>query len=335
MAIITKTIKPSGGDYTSLSAWNTAEATDLVADGDSHICECYKGDYGTGGGVNFINDSVYLSSSWNMNSSHTLTIKTPDAQRHTGRPKFNGDYTGFAIKSNATWSSVLSLGSRNNVTVDGLIADADADDGMRCFSASNESENNTIKNCIALNATYSGQKSFDFRSADIIALINCIAINSHAGFELSRYGFAKVYNCGAYDCSSDGYTFFNTGTADIAKNCWAKDCGTGFNGHSGGSHTIENCATDDTSLPTGSNNRNSQTFTFIDEAGNYFAPAHNDTALKGFGQDLSGIFTDDILGNTRSIPWDIGAFIFEIASSIQNLVNTEAPLKSLLGRNLV
>ena len=36
--------------------------------------------------------------------------------------------------------------------------------------------------------------------------------------------------------------------------------------------------------------------------------AASDTLAKGLGVDLSGSFTDDYLGLTRSVPWDIGAY---------------------------
>jgi hypothetical protein len=42
MATITKTVKPSGGDYTSLSNWEAGEQADLVAAGNIAVAECYS-----------------------------------------------------------------------------------------------------------------------------------------------------------------------------------------------------------------------------------------------------------------------------------------------------
>lgn len=60
----------SSGDnthaYASLSAWNSAEATDLVTDGDEHIVEC--------AGTTVDTSSVDLTS-WTTGASNTLTIR--------------------------------------------------------------------------------------------------------------------------------------------------------------------------------------------------------------------------------------------------------------------
>jgi hypothetical protein len=58
----------------------------------------------------------------------------------------------------------------------------------------------------------------------------------------------------------------------------------------------------------GSNDRVSQTFSFA--ASDDFALTGSDTGAKGYGltDPGSGLFSTDILGNTRSVPWDVGAF---------------------------
>lgn len=48
--------------------------------------------------------------------------------------------------------------------------------------------------------------------------------------------------------------------------------------------------------------------TFSDEAGGDYSLAASDTAAIDSGVDLSGFFTDDYDGTTRSTPYDIGAF---------------------------
>jgi hypothetical protein len=57
----------------------------------------------------------------------------------------------------------------------------------------------------------------------------------------------------------------------------------------------------------GANDRVSQTFTFI-SATNYRITA-SDTGAKGYGTALT-LFTTDIDGNTRTVPWDIGASVY-------------------------
>ena len=46
---VVHTIRASGGDYTSLSAWQTAQKRDLVADDEIAVAECY--DDWTGNGL--------------------------------------------------------------------------------------------------------------------------------------------------------------------------------------------------------------------------------------------------------------------------------------------
>ena len=75
MAVITKTVKPGGGgDYTSLAAWESAEQTNLVTDGDTHVCECY-----TGGDLNQVSID-----GWTTDATHFITITSPDGEYHAG-----------------------------------------------------------------------------------------------------------------------------------------------------------------------------------------------------------------------------------------------------------
>lgn len=57
----------------------------------------------------------------------------------------------------------------------------------------------------------------------------------------------------------------------------------------------------------GGHDRVSQTFTLVNEASDDFHLAVSDAGARDFGEDLSGTFTDDIDGQTRSGTWDIGA----------------------------
>lgn len=56
----------------------------------------------------------------------------------------------------------------------------------------------------------------------------------------------------------------------------------------------------------GANSRSSQTFTYLNSGTGDFHLASTDAGAKGFGNDLSGTFTVDFDGLTRTVPWDIG-----------------------------
>lgn len=50
-----------------------------------------------------------------------------------------------------------------------------------------------------------------------------------------------------------------------------------------------------------------------------YVPAAEDTAAKGQGTDLSAYFTADKAGLLRTVPWDIGAYRFDVASTTWNV----------------
>lgn len=75
MAVITKTLKPSGGDYSAFSAWEAGEQADLVAAGDSHELVCDAGSYDGG-----------TLDGWVTGSGNGITIKAATGHEHNGVP---------------------------------------------------------------------------------------------------------------------------------------------------------------------------------------------------------------------------------------------------------
>jgi hypothetical protein len=95
--IITHTIKSSGGDYTSLSAWESAQQRDLTSgtaisgtitgtDGQIEKAECYNFD---------LSDSLTISG-WTTTASNYLWVVSPTGERHDGRPR-DTSASGFRI----------------------------------------------------------------------------------------------------------------------------------------------------------------------------------------------------------------------------------------------
>lgn len=77
---VVKTIKPAGGgDYTSLEAWNTAEATDLTSSDEIAIAECY-------GGGNLLSSpgSDFRISGFRTDSTRFVKIIAADGEGHQG-----------------------------------------------------------------------------------------------------------------------------------------------------------------------------------------------------------------------------------------------------------
>lgn len=147
----------------------------------------------------------------------------------------------------------------------------------------------------------------------------------------------RASNCLFYDFLTDGnsqtsiYAFVSGCPAHL-NNCTFANCARMITGASSGFHRIRNCllqtinlisgsihvnsnnnASDNTETVTnwGSNSRNAQTFTFVDEPNDDYHLASTDLGAIGYGMDLSAdsslAVTDDIDGVTRALPFDIGA----------------------------
>src|SRR3972149_3767269 len=121
-------------------------------------------------------------------------------------------------------------------------------------------------------------------------------------------GSWQVYNNTAVGFSSGYYNEDDggTSTSDFINNLgegnttdfeagWSWSTGTGYNASSDGT-------------APGTNSRTSQTFTFEAGTDNYHL-ASNDAGARDYGvsDPGSGLFSDDIDGETRSGTWDIGA----------------------------
>ena len=149
--------------------------------------------------------------------------------------------------------------------------------------------------------------------------INCLSSNSEIGFSVGNRGNTYVYNCTSVDSSVKGFNISEDLPVNnvVIRNCLSKKiAGSDFvlSADKGGTHDVQYCASSDATADDfgGSGNRINQTFTFVDEAGDKFQPSKDDQGAKGHGIDLSSDsvypFSDDIAGNNRTVPWDIGAW---------------------------
>lgn len=138
--------------------------------------------------------------------------------------------------------------------------------------------------------------------------INCIAIGGNTGFGSDGSTWARD-NLGNYNVTAYGNEFpFQD--LQICVNCLgagATNVGgvfvsTGTTGHS-------NNASDDGSAG-GTNARINQTFSFFNAVEGDYRLKTSDAGAKDFGlsDPLSGVYSDDITGYTRSGSWDIGAW---------------------------
>src|SRR5690242_10769248 len=87
--VVTKTVKPSGGDYTSLSAAEAGEQRDLVAADQIARIECYA-----------MTDATAVAvAGWTTDSTRYIEIVAPAGQRHSGKR----DTTKYRLISTLSW----------------------------------------------------------------------------------------------------------------------------------------------------------------------------------------------------------------------------------------
>lgn len=104
MAVLTFSIRSSGGDYSLLSTALAAEATDLVADGDSHVFELYN-DWPSG-----LSDNSAFSG-YVTGASNTITITSPVGHRHNG----TDPTSGFHFNNGSTTDTLRPISTANHI----------------------------------------------------------------------------------------------------------------------------------------------------------------------------------------------------------------------------
>lgn len=297
---VIKTIKPSGGDYTSLSAWEAGEQTDLVAADEIATAECYS-----------MQDTTVLKiSGWTTDATRYIRIYTPASERHDG--KFNTSKYYLDIDFGAGGGTGLYVWE-DYVKIDGIQLRVKAATGASCIGASSQTASDNhheISNSIFTSHPSStvAVVGMNYNTTNLytIYIWNCIVYDmtygsGGAGIALGSGSNMYVYNCTVYNCYRNIRRF--TGTVTV-KNTASFD---GFDDFVG-TMTIDYCASDDgdgTNAVTPSD----WSTVFEDYTSGDFHLKSTDTDLIGAGTDDpgSGLYSDDIDGETRTGTWDIGA----------------------------
>jgi hypothetical protein len=267
----TVTVKPSGGDYTSLAAAISGEAGNLVALDRQLDIECHA----------FEDTAVVNVTGYTTDATRYIRIYA--AQNHGG--KWNNSVYRYSYSGASNSFTVGAQYTR----VEGIQIDRGVNGPYNAIQASSSAGSyllidRVIARCIGTG----GSGTTAFVAYD--GAINVIARNSLA------YGFNS-------HSASRGWYFIGTGNK--TQNCTAVDCYVGFHGADAYNCGAVDCTTPFASM-AGQTTCSSSTPIFVD-ADNYdFHLAFSDTVWKGNGTDLSADFTIDIDGQTRS-SWDIGA----------------------------
>lgn len=330
MANATVTVKSSGGNYTSLNSALAGESADLTTN-------CHS----TGGAGILTIECYYLSGAdttnastgtgYTTSSSYYINIVVPTAERHDG--KWNtSKYSLAASVSNYGLLEIYEAYTRLTGLQISVTGTSDDDrSGIRIDGAGYC----LIDKCIIRRAS-SSNICQGIRFGNASSLYCDIRNSCIYGFDVGEWyaGIAcddtsaniKIQNC----TISDNYLGIN-GNSHVVTNCAVFNNSDDFYG----TMTISYCASDDgdgsNAVSLNENASNEWTNAFIDYSG-YDFHIKNTGLLYNAGNDLSGTFTDDIDGDTRS-QWDIGADEYVASGASIPLSNPfSRPFSQSLGR---
>jgi hypothetical protein len=319
MATLLKhTVKPSGGDYTTLAA--------AIA----HLVSAH---------ANLVTADVYaeieISGTWSSadTSGVDSTGITSDATRYlhiytSGDARHGGVYsTGKYMVSVA---GVAVLNGTGFVRLDGLQLVSSGghviDNGAGLTTSDIR-----ISNCIIRSTDNSG--IYDAGNSTLVTISNCVIYDTATGIRGVFFGNGSSALSNVFNCTFVGYdtaaVHRSSGTVTLTNNLFS-DNGVDVLGTVSDTY----CATTNNNTKglsaLGTGNRFSQTFTFVSAAD--FHLQSTDAGAIGYGLDLSVTFTTDIDGDTRPTgagTWDIGAD--EYVSAVVAPTVTTTAITSILG----
>ena len=328
-----KTVKSSGGDYSSLAAWEAGEQQNQVTADTINVAECY----------NFEDTTPVTIGGWTTNTTHPIRIMAAESEMteqnrgiwSTERYRLvctNSDCISDAIQSliHEEFYNIQTkiINNIDNTTADCYYLGANVSSfsvpyslivNPICVGQNDGNLTNTIVRGIETSANQAIAEDSTYR------IYNGIFYNfvgERAGEPAGCIVTAKdhggrIYNCTFKD-SNRGILSWNAASTDnwILKNNVANDCTDGFDDTTGpgwGTGTDYN-ASDIASDAPGANSKNgtSGIGVFLDPDNDDFRLSPDDVNLKDAGTDLSADplipFNEDISGNIRDTgAWDIGA----------------------------
>lgn len=300
----TKTIKSSGGDYTSLSNWEAGRQADLVAGDLIEIADCYD--------LGAADSTAVTIDGWTTGAANYIRVKAASGNQHAGirstskyRLEASGNFVSILI-INEEYTRIEGLQLKNT--------NANSDGALRVtVSATSDVR---IIDCIA----YDTPSNAYIVRQGTVTLINCAAFNitvgigTGDGFLASNAGTTVMtcYNCVAFNCGGNGFDVTDFRTL-IGKNCYAGgSTGNDYNKSASGTMTLTTCYSED-------GTRSTSTAAFSTSSGGYFTnvtatteDAHigASSTLKDAGTSLTGWVHPngdvDVDGDARTGTWDVG-----------------------------
>lgn len=291
MATVTRYLKASnpGSDpevYTSLSAWQTAEATNLVSDGDIHVLECDA----------FTLSEAFTFSGWTTGVSNYIIIRPASGHEHGGVPG-----AGFVLTTSGNYKTTLQCGQAYT-RIEGIEVRANGTVSANCIGLSN-ADPIYVDGCIVSGGT----AGISTVSASSI-FRNCLAHDTGNGFQFGNWNAATAKNCTAADCTNGFIRIGASGSGPTVINCVAYNNTTDFNydsvAYSGSSNYN---ASKDATAP-GANS-----VTGLADA-DFTDPSSDDWSIPNTSSDLYDAGTTPALStDIAGVTWttdDIGAYAY-------------------------
>jgi hypothetical protein len=331
VANATKTVKSSGGDYTSLNAALAGLSGNLTTNcagtGGAGILtiECYA-----------MADTTAASTGtgYTTSADYYINITVPTAERHSGVWDTNkyylsvnvSNYAALEVYENYTRMTGLQVAvngtnddDRSGIRIDGAGNCLIDQSIIRRLSSSHICQGIRFGNASSLYCDIRNTYIYGFNVGAWYAGISCDDTSSNI----------KIQNC-----TISGNYYGINGNSHVVTNCAVFNNTDDFTG----SMTISYCASDDgdgsnaVNISPGATEADDWANAFVDYANGDFHVKNTSSVLYNAATDLSGTFTDDIDGDTRS-QWDIGADEYVASGASIPLSNPfSRPFQQSLGR---
>lgn len=272
--VVSHVIAPSGGDYTSLSAWESAQKRNLVS--ADEIAEARMRTFSGG-----LNDSSAFNSGWTTDATRFIRIIADTDHRHTAQPG-TGAYFNTA-SGGGTFRPVTVAGA---VHVEGI--------GITGASGRTTHANGGT---LRLDGIY----AWGVPTGDVLTATraqNCMVFDCA---DDAFFFVAEAYFCSALSCGR-GFV----ANSSTIRNCISGDSTTADFANLGGTTLSHSISEDATSTGTGAQTGVDPATLFTDAATGHMTLTNGATVADAAGIAVSGI-TLDWKGTTRTDPPDIGA----------------------------
>jgi len=342
---VVRTLRASGGDYTSIQAWDNAEARDLVSADEIAVLECYN-DWP--GGLNGRFSSS--DSSWVCDTDHYPWIRSAPGSGTSG-PNHHGGIpgAGFVAYSTSNTYDAFQFGTKFRIT--GLeFRFAGSNTTLRAIYDKVKSTGWILEEVITVGPA-------EFHASSRVAgagyVRNVLHIKTAPGGNLltGRAASNPVYNSTfvAIEGANNGiHLNYDNFSISVTNSVFVGATNDRRADLSASIFTVQNCATTNSegmsNFPgTGHVYGINPGTAFVDALEWDFRLSEN-SPLRGAGADLSHLFDIDIAGNTRGDSWDIGAFqrvdggggpisdtaLFDLKATVQLAASTDVDLKAAI-----